>query len=392
MGSPRVPNPQASPADPPPLPRRQPGRRPSPVRDDAVTRHRAGQPRRTGRTTGPAGPFVLAPGLAAPGKVPIGEAVALAAAELDRQAAAGLLDPDTAANAGIYARRLAAYAAARGVATLSGIDRDVAELYIHSPHARGIDGAPRPATLGTKHSRRSYVRQFFRVCRALGLDDRDPAADISLPPRQRRFVRPLTDDEVQRCKDASFRTTIETRLPCALALALSGATAGEAPRMTVDDVWPEHRRAWAHGGGTRAVPRWLALDDWAAEQIARRLDWLAANPPNAQEVDEGPRGLIYQPRLAARKDKQAVTDAILLVLRLAGLGDDPGVRPMSIQEWLAAKVYEQTGSVEHVAARLGMVSLDAAADVLGLDWTGLYDLDSPPGVDPPRRPRREVAR
>lgn len=346
-----------------------------------MSRSRAGQPRRINRTAGPAGPFVLAPGLAASGAVPISEAVALASAELDRQAAAGLLDPDTAANAGIQARRLAAYAAARGVTVLAGVDRDLAELFIHSPNTtRGQDGRPGRASVATKHSRRTYVRQLFKVMRALGLDDRDPAADISLPPRQRRFVRALTDDEVQRCKDAAFRTLAETRLPCALALALSGATAGEAPRMTVDDVWPEHRRAWAHGGGTRAVPRWLALDDWAAEQIGRRVDWLAEHPPTAQELTDVPRGLIYQPRLAARKDQQAVTDAVLLVLRLAGLAKDPGVRPMSIQEWFAAKVYEQTGSVEHVAARLGMVSLDAAADVLGLDWTGLYDLDGPPGV------------
>ena len=368
----------------PGLPRRPPGRRPQP-QDDAVTRGRAGEPRRTGRTAGPTGPFALAPGLAAPGALPIAEAAALAAAELDRQAAAGLLDKETARGGGICARHLAAYAAAHGVADLAAVDRDLAELYIHSPHTRGEAGRPARASLGTKHSRRTFTRQFFKVCRALGLDDRDPAADIWLPPRQRRHVRALTDDEVQRCKDASFRTTTETRLPCALALALSGATTAEQTRVTVDDVWPEHRRVWAHGGGSRAVPRWLALDEWGAEQVARRLDWLAAHPPTPQELQDVPRGLTYQPRLPAadRRRAQKVSDAILLVLRLAGLGDEPGVRPMSIQEWFAARVYEQTGSVEHVAARLGMVSLDAAADVLGLDWTGLYDVDGPPGVHRP---------
>ena len=320
--------------------------------------------------------------------LPLAEAVDLAAAELARQAASGTLAKSTAHAATVYARKLAAYAAQRGVTTVAGVDRDLCELYIHSRHSRGVDGRLQPATIGTKHSRRGYVRQLFQVLRALGLDDRDPAADILLPARLPRFVRPLTDDEVQACQDASFRTIEETRLPCAFALAKSGATTAEQTRITVDDVFLDHRRVWAHGGGVRAVPRWLALDDWATEQIARRLDWLDANPPTAQELADVPRGLIYQPRKPAadRKKTQKVSDAILLVLRLAGLGDTPGVRPMSVLEWFAKTVYDQTASVEHVAARLGMVSLDAAADVLGLDWTGLYDLDGPPGVHRTGRP------
>ena len=250
-----------------------------------MSRGRAGAAARQGRTAGPDGPFVLAPGLSAPGAVPLDEAVALAAAELDRQGAAGIIDTGTARAAGIYARRLAAYAlAAHGVTTLAGVDRDVAELYIHSANARGEGGGPGRAALGTKHSRRGYVRQLFRVCRRLGLDDRDPTADVVLLPRPVRLVRALTDAEMLRCQDAAFRTTTETRLPCALALARSGATTSEAPRMTVDDVCLDHRRAWAHGGGARTLPRWLALDDWSAEQVVRRLRWLDENPPNPQEL------------------------------------------------------------------------------------------------------------
>lgn len=255
-------------------------------------------------------------------------------------------------------------------------------MFVHSPHGRGPGGAPEPVAVGTKHSRRSALRSIFKTCRAQGLDDRDPAADIVLPPRQERIARPLTDDEMQRCQDASFRTTTETRLPCALALAMSGALPSEAVQMTVEDVWPEHRRARAHDGASLAPPRWLKLGNWAAEQVARRVDDLDRTPPRwAYERLDRPRGLVYAPRLdpEQRTRKQRTSDAVLLVLRLAGL-DDPEIRPTSVTEWFAAKVYEETSSIEHVAARVGLVSLDAAASMLGLDWRGLYDLDGPPGV------------
>lgn len=372
-----------------PAPRRGKGRKVLHDQDEQVSRSRAGAPRRQGRVQGPEGPFSLAVGLTAPGDIPLDEAIALACAELERQGRERMIDEGTAYYATVLARNLAAFAALRGVTTLGGIDQDLAELYVHAPHSRTSDGQPGRATDATKHTRRGYMRQIFKVCRLLGLLDGDPTADIVLPPRPRRFVRPLTDEEVQRCKDAVFRTTDETKLPCALALALSGVTNSEMPQMSVDDVWLDARRAWAHGGGARALPRWVELDDWAASQVGRRLDWLAVHPPTKQEVHDCPRVLVYQPRkvwVNRHKKQCAVGNNILKILRLAGLGDLHGVRPQSIREWHAAKIYEQTGSIEHVAARLGMVSLDAAADMLGLDWTGLYDIPGPPGVpDPVRR-------
>lgn len=366
-------------------PRRQ-GRRPTPP-ESIVSRGRAGDRARRGRAAGPDGPFVLADGLAAPGAVRLTAAVEQVAAELTRQAAAGTIGKDSAYQAARCAQQFASYAAARGVVLLADVGHDEVEMFVHAPHAR-VPGSVESSAVGTKHSRRSALRLMFKTCRALGLDDRDPAADIVLPPRQERVARPLTDDEMQRCQDASFRTTTETRLPCALALAMSGAMPSEAMAMTVEDVWPEHRRALAHDGPNLAPARWLELGDWAAEQIARRVDDLARTPPRWSYVPlDRPRGLVYVPRVAdeRRVRKQRTSDAVLLVLRLAGL-DDPEIRPTSVLEWFAAKVYERTGSVEHVAARLGLVSLDAAASILGLDWRGLYDLDGPPGVALPPAP------
>jgi len=57
----------------------------------------------------------------------------------------------------------------------------------------------------------------------------------------------------------------------------------------------------------------------------------------------------------------------------------------SLREWLAAKVFAETGRVEAVAARLGMASLDAAAHLVGYNWTREFDIDAPP---PPHAGRK----
>lgn len=164
---------------------------------------------------------------------------------------------------------------------------------------------------------------------------------------------------------------------------------GELPNITTVDVHLDAQRVWAHGGGTRALARWVALDGWGTEMVGRRLDWLAVNPRTPQEITTPHRHLVYAQRKAhvdKHKQQAAGTNLIGDVLRLAGLRQIPGVRPSSVQEHFARRVYAETGSVEHVAARLGMASLDAAAHLVGLDWRGLYDLDGPPGVTPPEHP------
>ena len=69
---------------------------------------------------------------------------------------------------------------------------------------------------------------------------------------------------------------------------------------------------------------------------------------------------------------------ITKALDRAGLKQPGHIRVAAINEYVAAKVFAQTGRVEAVAARLGMRSLDAAAHLLGLDWRAQY---APPGPE-----------
>jgi integrase/recombinase XerC len=63
-----------------------------------------------------------------------------------------------------------------------------------------------------------------------------------------------------------------------------------------------------------------------------------------------------------------VSGAISDILRRAGLADDAQVRPRSITAWLGRSVFDETGSIDVVAQRLGLRSLDRAAALIGWEW------------------------
>lgn len=356
------------------------GRRPRP--DEGAPRGAAVDgATRVRRPNGRSGPFALAAGLDAPGALPIADAVELVQVSLEAQVATGAVDISLAHMNALYMQRFVAYAAGRGIHMLRDVDETLCALWIHSPNTPGYgtvrpDGRPAPVALGTKHSRRSTLRRFLRASRTLGLDDRDPTADLPLPRKPGPYVRPLTEQEVQRCKDASHRTTIETRLPCAFALALAGATTAEIPMITQADVHLAARRIWTHGGGTRTQPRWIELDDWQADMIGRHIGAASDGPRPVKAA----AALVYTPRWDGGhpfKRQAAASGAIGDIFRLAGLAATPGIRPSSVIEYVALRLYEETGSLEHVAARLGLRSLDRTAHLVGVDWRGLYELNGP---------------
>ncbi len=373
------------PADVPP--QHGKGRRARPVRDDPVSRGRAGEQRRRGTIAGPTGPFALAAGLKAPGALPLADAVDLVCADLDRQGADGTITPATA-YAGVNSiSRFGDYARAHGVVTLADVDQTLCELYVHSHNTPGyglirVDGAPAPSQSSTKHGRRQSLRVLFKTARALGLDDRDPAADIALPVRLLGRSVPATHEQVQRCSDASRTTLTETRLPCVLALFLAGLGTAELPYATRADVHLDARLVWAHGGGAKAVARWVPLDGWQAEMVRRRIDWLDANPAKTPAL-AARRTLVYAPTkdgVPHHFRQAAAANAIGQIMRRAGLSKVPGIGAKSLRQHVAKDVYERTGSLAQVATRFGMVLLDAAADLIGLDWRADNTLAGPPDV------------
>lgn len=356
-----------------------------------MTTRRSGEAREHGRFDVPRGAFVLAAGVPAPGALPVLDAVERVLADWRRQEALGnvaalTLDKGTAA-----LRRFARFAFAYGAESLTDVDGALCQRWCEAlkSHGKGhvVAGRGERASLGTSHNRKGMLRAFFVTCQALGLDDRDPSVAVSLPARPNtRYFRPLTDTEAAECLRVSRRRAGETRLPVTVGLSLMGVTTAELPALRVRDCWPAQRRVWAHGGGTRTAPRWVALDAPTAAAVTARVAYLTATVP-AEDLPDAL--LVYSPRnpgTSPEKRQAAVCGQLGTVLRLAGLGDDEGLRPGAFVEHAAVRIFAETASLPRVAAALGMASLDAAADALGHDWRTANRVPGPPGVPDPATP------
>ncbi len=242
--------------------------------------------------------------------------------------------------------------AGHGVVQLGSTTRAMVDEFVGAPTSTGT--AP-SATV--RHLRRCAVRLLFRTVRQMGLVDTDPTLDLELPARRPSAARPITDAEVERCRAAALYLFEATRLPAAWALAEAGIRTGEMAKVTVGDV--DLDLAVVHAPGCRsAVARSVLLTDWGAVQVGRRLRALPSDPsrPLTYEGDGSDKSMQASSCIA-------VTDS----MTRAGLGRDPAVRPVSVAAWAGRKVFDETGRIDEVAARLGMRSLDRAARLIGLN-------------------------
>lgn len=347
---------------------------------------RHGQRREHGRLPAPDGPLALAPGLATPGQVPFAEAAALVAAAWQQNAADGLLARLTADKMINALERLTAFATANGVARLADLDDALVEEWVFSRlktsgTRRGrAHEAGKPPESGTLHFRRGFVRQFSQTCRLLGLDNRHLAADLPLPRRSDRIPVPLTDTEMQACRDNAAFSTRATLLPSVLALSCTGASTAEVAMAEVCDIRLEDRLVWVHGGNRRTFERWLPLDEWMLPILERRITRLTRT-----HADYGDRAsLTYKGKPTAPYDRKqsAICNSLRRILYLADV-TRPGVRPTSFSEWVAVSTFTATGRVEAVAARLGLVSLDRAGHLVGYDWLDSHLTPAPAGAFDP---------
>ena len=245
-----------------------------------------------------------------------------------------------------------------GVATLADVSPEISKAFVAAPRSGSDLEAP---SVSTMHFRRSALRLLFREARRAGLSYGDPTIDLALPPRSALRLRPLIDDEVAICRSSALRNLSETRLPAALALAEATARTSEMPRIRVEDVHLDEGTVWIHGG-SKTAERWGTLSSWGAEQLARRLRRLAKLAALTPVVYEG--------KGSPESAQASACVAIATVLRAAGLGSEPDVRPASITAWADATVFRQGARIDEVARMLGVRSLDQAARLIGWNWVG----------------------
>jgi len=222
--------------------------------------------------------------------------------------------------------------------------------------ARHGSGEPSVATM---HVRRSSLRMLFRLARTkLGLEG-DPTLDVVLPPRSTAAARPLTDDEVELGRSYAQHNLEATRGPAAWALSEATLTTTELPYVTVDDLdldGPNGPRVWIKESRKREE-RWGLLDDWGATQLERRAKAL-----------KGTKHLIYKGNGSEESRQASCCIAIKDVMIRAGLDAEPDLRPSSLVAWAGVKIHDETDSIEEVARRLGIRSLDTAARFINYSW------------------------
>ena len=104
------------------------------------------------------------------------------------------------------------------------------------------------------------------------------------------------------------------------------------------------------------------LTDWGLCQIERRAHEVRA-------AGDGDVLLAYRGSGNAESRRGHSSQALRETLERAGLTGDAYVRPASLAAWAGVQVMCQTGRIDVVARALGVRSLDAAARMIGWDWT-----------------------
>jgi len=198
---------------------------------------------------------------------------------------------------------------------------------------------------------------LFHFLRAIGAASQDPTIDIELAPRTSLASRPLDDDEVDECRWASRSDFTSLRYPAVWSLAEAGATMTELPRILVSDVDLDKGLVLLRGS-PRTARRVVPLTDWGAAQL-ERLVATAAFAPGASVVYGGE---------GATGRRSTLAGMVRRIYTQAGLDREIDVTTESVRAWLGRSMREQGAPIEHVARRLGMLSVDRTFLLVGEDW------------------------
>lgn len=289
-----------------------------------------------------------------PDQLSVDEAVALAVSHLhgvDDWALA------TANRMGGEIGRFGVFLRHHGVEALRAVSTTDVDAFVRG--GTSARGGWREPSINTMHLRLSAVRLVYRCLRALQVRMVDPTLEVRLPSRTAgRRTRPLTDEEELICRLTSEHTLTETRRPVAWALGQATATTTEQAAVVVSDVDLDGRRVWLHGCNKR-TPRWGELTDWGLEVVARAVRRSA----NTEA------GLVYGARRSAESGTASACRAMSQVLGDAGYATQSDIRPGSLAAWAGRRIFDQDHRIETVAHRLGLRSLDAAADTIAWDWS-----------------------
>lgn len=269
------------------------------------------------------------------------------------------LTPGTASRYERVFESFVRYVRARGRTSTSGIDRRLCLEFIWAPMAGRKVPSP-----STSRFRLTVLRDAFNgLAVAIG-SSFDPTVGLTVVQSvQEHRPAPLTPLEVRRLRSAGRLSPRDQVRPSTVELALCGGNHVEIARAVVADV--DLREEWVLIGGRRAELDPFAVSTFRARLSAcrgaarRRRSWVPMTEPLA----------LHRPLDAYPPTSIAPTISSNLSRALASAGIlRPDVRPRSVREYGANRVYAVTDRVESVADFLGFSSLDAARGFIDPQW------------------------
>lgn len=254
------------------------------------------------------------------------------------------------------------FADAHHIHRMDDATAQLTESFIGAPGRDRRDNITLIPKNSTRRQRRSALASLFAHARALGITQAVPLLDSPPIPRPPRATgAELTDAEIETLQFHSERGMPATRYAALLALLLSGLNSAETSQATPGDL-DLAQAAVTTKGVTRTTPRTSPLSPWAVRVLSLRADYLAEHRPTQRRLVTSDSSTRY----AAQASVGAGFNEIA---RRSGLATAARkVEPRDVTRYVARQVLLETGQISEVARRLGLSSLDNAAELAGLAW------------------------
>ncbi|MFF4379152.1 hypothetical protein [Kitasatospora sp. NPDC001547] len=292
-------------------------------------------------------------------------AVCLVARAWDRKASQGLLRRQSLDKLITVSERFLKFADALDISRMKDVDEHLLQAFIDAPgrDRRGRISAEGPAD-STRRSRRWTLSLFCAEARRLSLTTLSPILDTPAIARTTVAGRcDLTPDDIRTLCFHAERGMPHTRHASVLALLLAGLGTGEIGPANTADLDLEHNRVWASGTQQLAA-RFCPLDDWSCTVLELR-----ATHVHRRAGTQAPIPLTVHSATSDYTTQASICTTFADISRRSGvLSNGHRAKPRDITSYIAAQTLADTGQITQVALRLGVASLDVAAQRAGLRW------------------------
>jgi hypothetical protein len=249
-------------------------------------------------------------------------------------------------------RRFVRWCNVHGFDHITSIKRKEVESFIYSPTFAG-GKAFRPGW-STIRNRRTYLRRVFRASRQIGYELFDPTVDVELV-LERTTPSPICNDtDIDRLRTGAPLELFETSYAALLALAEAGSTNGEVRQVRVCDVNLDDGVVYLRGSA-RIDERVNPLTDWGMKVMRERISHL-----------EGDDYVVVN-SVGAQCSEAVISQMFRQISEYGHVGRSR-LNINSVRGWRARCIYMECGQIQDAALFLGNRSLDATAELIGLEW------------------------